>query len=240
MSYAAPRPRSFVATEACPSAPAVRVVIADGSLLVREGLARLLDAARIDVVERAGDLPALLQAVLLHRPDVAVVDIRMPPRHNDEGLRAADELATQAPSVAVLVLSQFAEPEYAATLLKKSPRGRGYLLKERLLNRDVLVSALHRVAGGETVVDPAIVEAAVSTRTGRDRLGPLTAREVEVLRLMAEGLTDRAICEKLVLSPKTVAAHVQHIFATLELPGDATDNCRVHAVLVYLTAQQRR
>ena len=125
MSHAAPWPRSFVATEACPSAPAVRVVIADGSLLVREGLARLLDATRIEVVERAGNLPALLQAVLLHRPDVAIVDIRMPPRHKDEGLRAADELATQAPSVAVLVLSQFAEPEYAATLLKKSRRGRG-------------------------------------------------------------------------------------------------------------------
>lgn len=218
----------------------MRVVIADDLLLVREGLARLLDAAGIEVVEQAGDLGGLMHAVLLHKPDVAIVDIRMPPRHKDEGLRAADELATQAPSVGVLVLSQFAEPEYAATLLRTSPRGRGYLLKERLLNRDVLVSAIYRVAAGETVVDPAIVEASVTTRTGRDRLGPLTAREVEVLRLMAEGLTDRGICEKLFLSPKTVATHVQHIFAKLDLPSDATDNRRVHAVLVYLTAQPRR
>ena len=218
----------------------MRVVIADDSLLVREGLARLLDAAGIEVVEQAGDLDALLHAVLLHRPDVAIVDIRMPPRHSDEGLRAASEIAKQAPSVGVLVLSQFAEPEYAATLLKTSPRGRGYLLKERLLNRDVLVSAIYRVAAGETVVDAAIVDATVATRTGRDRLGPLTAREVEVLRLMAEGLTDRGICAKLFLSPKTVATHVQHIFAKLDLPSDASDNRRVHAVLVYLTAQPGR
>ncbi|MBV8529527.1 MAG: response regulator transcription factor [Candidatus Dormibacteraeota bacterium] len=215
----------------------MRVVIADASLLVREGLARLLDAAGIEVVEQAGDLGALMHAVLLHRPDVAIVDIRMPPRHRDEGLRAADELATQAPSVGVLVLSQFAEPEYAATLLKTSPRGRGYVLKERVLHRDALVSALHRVAAGETVVDAAVVEASVATRTGRDRLGPLTAREVAVLRLMAEGLTDRGICERLSLSPKTAATHVQHIFAKLELPSDASDNRRVHALLVYLTAQ---
>lgn len=218
----------------------MRVVIADDLLLVREGLARLLDTAGIEVVEQAGDLGALMHAVLLHKPDVAIVDIRMPPRHKDEGLRAADALATQAPSVGVLVLSQFAEPEYAATLLRTSPRGRGYLPKERLLNRDVLVSAMYRVAAGETVVDPAIVEASVTTRTGRDRLGPLSAREVEVLRLMAEGLTDRGICERLFLSPKTVATHVQHIFAKLDLPSDATDNRRVHAVLVYLTAQPRR
>lgn len=218
----------------------MRVVIADDSLLVREGLARLLDAAGIEVVEQAGDLGALLHAVLLHRPDVAIVDIRMPPRHNDEGLRAADELATDAPSVGVLVLSQFAEPEYAAKLLRTSPRGRGYLLKERLLNRDVLVGAIYRVAAGETVVDAAIVDATVETRTGRDRLGPLTPREVEVLRLMAEGLTDRGICEKLFLSPKTVATHVQHIFAKLDLPSEASDNRRVHAVLVYLTGQPGR
>ena len=215
----------------------MRVVIGDDSLLVREGLARLLDAAGIEVVEQAGDLGALLHAVLLHRPDVAIVDIRMPPRHNDEGLRAADEIAADAPSVGVLVLSQFAEPEYAARLLKTSPRGRGYLLKERLLNRDVLVSAIYRIAAGETVVDAAIVDATVATRTGRDRLGPLTAREIEVLRLMAEGLTDRGICERLFLSPKTVATHVQHIFAKLDLPSHATDNRRVHAVLVYLTGQ---
>lgn len=218
----------------------MRVVIADESFILRDGVARLLDAADIEVVEQAGDLGALLHAVMQHRPDVAIVDSRMPPRHTDEGLRAAAAIAADAPSVGVLVLSQFAEPEYAAALLKTSPRGRGYLMKERLLNRDVLVSALDRVAAGETVVDAAIVEASVATRTGRDRLGPLTAPEVQVLRLMAEGLTDRSICEKLFLSAKTVATHVQRIFAKLDLPSDASDNRRVHAVLVYLTAQPGR
>ena len=213
----------------------MRVVIADDSLFVREVLARLLDTAGIEVVEEAGDLPALLHAALLHRPDVAVVDIRMPPRHSDEGLRAADELAAKSPAIGVLVLSQFAEPAYAASLLKTSPRGRGYLLKERLLSRDVLVSALHRIAAGETVVDAAIVNASVAT-AAPDRLAPLTAREVEVLRLMAEGRTDRGICEQLHLSAKTVATHVEQIFAKLDLPDDAGDNRRVHSVLAYLTS----
>ena len=217
----------------------MRVVIADDSLLVREGLARLLDAAGIEVVEQAGDLPSLLHAALLHRPDAVIVDIRMPPRHSDEGLRAADELAVKSPAIGVLVLSQFAEPSYAASLLKMSPRGRGYLLKERVLNRDVLIGALYRIAAGETVVDAAIVSASVAT-AARDRLAPLTSREVEVLRLMAEGRTDRGICEQLHLSPKTVATHVQHIFAKLDLPNDAGDNRRVHAVLAYLTSQSQR
>lgn len=217
----------------------MRVVIADDSLLVREGLARLLDASGIEVVAQAADVGSLLHAALLHRPDVAIVDIRMPPGFTDEGLRAADELAARSPAVGVLVLSQYAEPAYAALLLERSPRGRGYLLKERVLHRDELVGGLYRIAAGETVVDPAIVDATVSASAAQDRLSVLTAREVEVLRLMAEGRTDKGICEQLFLSPKTVATHVQHIFAKLDLPNDAGDNRRVHAVLAYLTAQPR-
>jgi DNA-binding NarL/FixJ family response regulator len=214
----------------------MRVVIADDALLIREGLARILTAAGIDVIEEVGDVPGLLHAVSLHRPDVAIVDIRMPPGYRDEGLTAAAEIQTRHPKVGVLILSQYVEPAYASALLESSGSRRGYLLKERVLHRDELLSALYRIAAGETVVDRAIVDAAFDAPSSGARLSVLSVREVEVLRLMAQGLTDRGICEKLFLSPKTVATHIQHIFAKLELPDSAGDNRRVHAVLAYLQA----
>lgn len=214
----------------------MRVVIADDSLLVREGLSRILAQAAIEVVAATGNVDGLVQAVSRYRPDVAIVDIRMPPGYSDEGLRAAELIGLSHPEVGVLVLSQYAEPAYAAALLTTAQTRRGYLLKERILHRDELVSALYRIAAGQSVVDSAIVDAAVDAPSAHAHLTALTRREVEVLRLMAQGLTDRGICERLFVSPKTVATHVQHIFSKLDLPDSARDNRRVQAVLTYLQA----
>jgi DNA-binding NarL/FixJ family response regulator len=212
----------------------VRVVIADDSLIVRQGLARMLTSADIEVVDTVGDADALHRTVALNRPDAAVIDVRMPPTFSDEGLTAANRLATERPDTAVLLLSQYDEPAYVTRLLETSPNRRGYLLKERVTHADVLIDALHRVHEGETVVDTTIVDTAISTPNANRRVDKLTERERDVLRCLAAGRTDRGICQELGLSPKTVATHIAHIFAKLELPDSAHDNRRVHAVLTYL------
>lgn len=213
----------------------MRVIVADDSLLIREGLTRILGSRGIELVGLAGDIAEALALVEAERPDVAVLDIRMPPGYADEGIAAAAGLARSHPELGVLVLSQHLELPYARALLDGTAGRRGYLLKERLLDADQLVGALYRIAAGDTVIDPAVVAAAVTAPSTARRLAPLTAREVEVLALLAEGLSDRGICRQLVLSPKTVATHIQHIFAKLDLPNDAGTNRRVHAVLAYLS-----
>lgn len=212
----------------------MRVVIADDALLIREGLTRVLAGCGIEVLAGAGSVSGLLDAIDAHQPDVAIVDIRMPPEFTSEGLRAAERLAVTHPDLAVLILSQYTEPAFAAALLADSPGRRGYLLKERILHPDHLVSALYRIAAGHTVVDAAVIDAAMSSATTNNRLSGLSARELEVLHLLAQGLTDRGICDQLVLSPRTVASHVRHIFTKLAIPGSDHDNRRVHAVLIYL------
>ncbi|HLX89751.1 MAG TPA: response regulator transcription factor [Acidimicrobiales bacterium] len=212
----------------------MRVVLADDALLVREGLSRVLAHAGVDVVASVGDLEELLAAVEAEQPDIAIVDIRMPPGYRDEGIQAAARLAQSHPDLGVLVLSQYVEPNYAAELIAASPGRRGYLLKERILHQDQLLQAMERIDAGETVVDPSVVDAAIATSRPSGRLGVLTDRELEVLHLIAQGLTDRGICDRLVLSPKTVATHTQHIFNKLGLPASSHDNRRVHAVLTYM------
>jgi DNA-binding NarL/FixJ family response regulator len=212
----------------------VRVVLADDAALLREGLARVLDGAGIEVVAQAGNADELLAAVEEQRPDMAVVDIRMPPTRSDEGLVAAERIGESHPEVGVLLLSQYVEAAYAMRLLEGG-RGRvGYLLKERVLDVDDFVAALRRVAAGETVVDPALVAQLVDRAREDDPLGELTAREREVLALMAEGLTDRGISERLYVTPKTTETHIRHIFAKLAIPATPAHNRRVNAVLTYL------
>ncbi|GAA4256866.1 response regulator transcription factor [Dactylosporangium darangshiense] len=214
----------------------LRVVLADDSLIIRAGLARLLEAGGIAVAGEAGDAEELLRAVALHAPDVAVVDIRMPPTHTDEGLRAAGRLRREHPGTAVLVLSQYIETAYAIELLDGGRTHVGYLLKDRVMDHAVLLGAVRRVHAGEVVVDSTLVDALLATPAVPAALAALSAREREVLALMAEGLTDRGIAERLTLSPRTVGTHVQHIFDRLGIADSWTDNRRVCAVLSYLRA----
>jgi DNA-binding NarL/FixJ family response regulator len=212
----------------------VRVVLADDAAVLREGLARVLTGAGVEVVAQAGDADELLEAVEAQRPDVAVVDIRMPPTRTDEGLVAAERIAERYPRTGVLVLSQHVDAAYALRLLE-SGRGRtGYLLKDRMLDVADFVAALERIASGETVVDPALVAQLVGRRQEDDPLDELTVREREVLALMAEGLTDRGISERLYVTPKTIETHIGHIFGKLGIPATPAHNRRVHAVLAYL------
>jgi len=212
----------------------VRVVLADDAALLRDGLARLLVEAGIEVAAQIGTAPELLAAVEEHNPDVAVVDIRMPPTHTDEGLAAAEEIGRRFPHVGVLLLSQYIEAGYALRLLKGNGERIGYLLKDRVLNLDDFVAALSRVAAGETVVDPALVSQLVGRARESSPLDQLTQRERDVLSLMAEGLTDRGISERLFVTPNTVETHVRHIIGKLGLPATPADNRRVRAVLAYL------
>ena len=213
----------------------MRVAVADDALLVREGLARILSALGIEVTVSAADIDELLHAVDRDPPDVAILDIRMPPGYSSEGLRAAAQLAVTHPQVGVLVLSQYREPSYAAALLATSVTRRGLpAQRARILYPDQLASALYRITAGEIVVDSAVIDDALGSAGANDRLTALSARELEVLRLLAQGLTDRGICDQLTLSPRTVASHVQHIFTKLALPDSDHDNRRVHAVLAYL------
>lgn len=216
----------------------MRVVIADDTALLRQGVARLLTDAGIEVVGEAAEGTALLALVEAERPDVALVDIRMPPSHSDEGLVAAEAIRRQFPATGVLVLSQYVEPAYALRLIDGADGRCGYLLKDRVLDARELVAAVERVAEGEVVVDPQLVDQLLGRRRDPDPLALLTPRERDVLRLMAEGLTDRGIAERLWLTPRTVETHVRHILSKLELPGDATTNRRVRAVLAYLRAQR--
>jgi DNA-binding NarL/FixJ family response regulator len=219
-----------------PTRPArtARVAIAEDSLLVREGLGRILRDVGFDVVGAAARVEGLLDLVERERPDVALVDIRLPPSYSDEGLRAAAEIRTHFPAVALLVLSQYVETEYALRLLQGSERRVGYLLKDRILDADQLKDAIMRVVAGGVVVDPSLVAELLDRRRRGGPLDELTAREREVLGLMAEGLTDRGIAERLYVTPKTVETHARHIFQKLSLPESALDNKRVHAVLTHL------
>lgn len=215
----------------------LRVVIADDSLLLRDGVARLLTSRGMDVVAEVGDLPALMAAVPEHRPDVAVVDIRMPPTGTDEGLRAAAELGQTCPALAVLVLSDHLEVRYATRLLEAGTPGRGYLLKQTVTELDDFVEAVRRVARGESVVDRAVVRRIVGRTQGRDPLGALTEREAEILALMAQGRTNAAIADEFHVSLRTVESHIASVFLKLGLDATRDDHRRVLAVLTYLEAR---
>ena len=214
----------------------MRVVVADDSLLTREGIVHVLREAGLDVVAEAGDADGLLQAVQSSQPDVAVVDIKMPPTHTDEGLRAAQRIREEYPHVGVLVLSQYLEPSYAIRLLETHPEQVGYLLKERVFAPSVLVDAVHRVNDGETVVDPSIVSTLFGRRRRQDPLAALSPREREVLSLVAEGLSNKAIAERLYVAERTVEAHVTQIFLKLRLDESPSSHRRVLAVIAYLRA----
>jgi len=214
----------------------LRLAIAEDSLLVREGLVRLLQDAGFDIVGEASTGAELLRLVECEEPDAALVDIRLPPTHSDEGLRAAAEIRTRFPSVALLVLSQYVEAEYALQLLEGDERRVGYLLKDRILEVSNLTDAITRIVDGGVVIDPVLVAQLLERRRQSDPLDDLTPREREVLGLMAEGLTDRGIAQRLYVAPKTVETHIRHVFAKLSIPESALDNKRVHAVLTYLRA----
>jgi DNA-binding NarL/FixJ family response regulator len=212
----------------------VRVVVADDSVLLREGVVRILADAGFDVVGQAGTADELLLKVRSYDPDVAIVDIRMPPTHSDEGLRAAQEIREKHPGVGVLVLSQYIEPTYAMELLAESAEGVGYLLKDRISDVRDFAEAVRRVGDGGSALDPAIVSQLVGRRRGADPLDALTPREREVLGLMAEGRSNQGIAERLVVTERAVEKHVTSIFSKLRLPAAAEDHRRVLAVLAYL------
>jgi len=212
----------------------MRVVIADDAPLIREGVARLLTENGVEVVDRVGDADAVLESVRDLRPDVALVDIRMPPTHTDEGLRAAREIRLRYPDTAVLVLSQHLEPDYALQLVEEKPEGVGYLMKERVGRIEQLLEAVQRVAAGECVVDRAVVDELLARRRLLDPIGELTSREREILALMAEGRSNQGISRTLWLSPKTVETHIRGAFAKLGIREAPEDNRRVLAVLAYL------
>ena len=212
----------------------MRVVIADDEVLLREGLERLLLEAGFDVVGKVGTADELRRKVELAHPDVVIVDIRMPPTHTDEGIVAAQEIRQSHPEVGVLVLSQHLESRYAMRLIEEHPGGTGYLLKQRVSNLGVLTDALMRLRDDECVIDPTIVARLVSRARPARELAELTEREREVLALMAEGRSNKAICARLFLSPKTVEAHVKHIFRKLDIDESPDDHRRVLAVLAYL------
>jgi len=214
----------------------VRVVLAEDSVLLREGLVRLLAEAGHEVVAAVGDAPSLLLAVAEHTPDVAVVDVRMPPDHTDDGLRAAVEARRRQPGLAVVVLSQYVEASYAADLLGDGRGGVAYLLKDRVADLDALARALDAVAGGGTALDPEVVAQLLARRRPDDPLAALTPREREVLALVAEGRSNTAIREALVVSEGAVEKHVANIFTKLGLPPSTSDHRRVLAAVTYLRA----
>ena len=212
----------------------VRVVVADDSVLLREGLVRLLEDSGFEVAGQAGDAEDLLRKVGAHKPDVAVVDIRMPPTHTDEGLVAAKEIRAKHPDTGVLVLSSYVESEYAMELLADSAEGVGYLLKDRVADVGEFASAVRRVAEGGSALDPTIVSRLVGRRRGSDPLADLTPREREVLEQMAEGRSNKAIASRLFVTERAVEKHVTSIFGKLRLPASSEDHRRVLAVLAYL------
>ncbi len=211
----------------------MRVVVADDAVLLREGLIRLLSENGHEVVAAVGDGPSLVDAVVAERPDVSIVDVRMPPSHTDEGLRAAVEARRLVRGAPVLVLSQYVEVSYADDLLADRRGAVGYLLKDRVAEISEFLDALARVAGGGTVLDPEVV-AQLVVRRGRDPLAELTQREREVLGLMAEGKSNTAIAKRLVVTDGAVEKHVKNIFTKLDLPPDEEQHRRVLAVLTYL------
>jgi DNA-binding NarL/FixJ family response regulator len=212
----------------------VRVAIAEDSVLLREGLARLLDDAGIEVVAHSADADDLLLKVRSYSPDVAIIDIRLPPTHNDEGLRAALEIRSKHPDVAVLVLSQYVELGLALTLLADSAEGVGYLLKDRISEVDEFVAALRRVAEGGSALDPIIVSTLLSRERPDNPLAQLTPRERQVLELMAGGSSNQGIADDLVITLRAVEKYVSSIFTKLGLPSTGSESRRVLAVLTYL------
>ena len=214
----------------------MRVVVADDTMLTRQGIVHLLREAGIEVVAEAEHAEGLLREVRLARPDVALVDIRMPPTHTDEGLVAAQTIRAEFPQVGVLLLSQYVEPSYALRLLQDQPERVGYLLKERVFDIATVVDALRRIMDGETVIDPTIVSRLVGRRRRQDPLTDLSEREREVLGLIAEGMSNRAIAARLVVTERTVEAHVTQIFHKLHLPESPDQHRRVLAVLAFLRA----
>jgi DNA-binding NarL/FixJ family response regulator len=215
----------------------MRVVVADDAVILREGLARLLDEAGFEVVGLAGDADELCALVERTHPDIAIVDIRMPPTHTDEGLRAAKQIRQRWPQVGILVLSQYVQARYAVELLAHGTEGVGYLLKDRVSDLDELASSVRRIGEGASVLDPAVVSQLVGQRRKGDTpLEDLTDRELEVLALMAEGRSNKAIAERLFITEHTVEKHVKNIFATLRLPQSHDDHRRVLAVVTFLNA----
>jgi len=212
----------------------MRVVIADDAVLLREGVARILEEAGFEVVGQAGNADELMLKVRSYDPNVAVVDIRMPPTHTDEGLRAAQEIREKHPGVGVLVLSQYVEATYAMELLSESAEGVGYLLKDRVSDVKEFADAVRRVGDGGSALDPTIVSQLVGRRRGDDPIDQLTPREREVLGLMAEGRSNSGIAERLVVTERAVEKHVTSIFGKLRLPAASEDHRRVLAVLAYL------
>jgi DNA-binding NarL/FixJ family response regulator len=212
----------------------VRAVIADDSVLLREGLARLLEEAGFEVVGQSGTAEDLLLKVRSYSPDVAIVDIRMPPTNTTEGLEAAKQIRERFPDVGVLLLSQYIEAGYALDLLQANAEGVGYLLKDRIHDVTEFADAVRRVGEGGSALDPAVVSRLVGRRRVDDPLADLTPREREVLELMAEGRSNQAIAERLVVTPRAVEKHVTSIFAKLRLPASAEDHRRVLAVLTFL------
>jgi DNA-binding NarL/FixJ family response regulator len=212
----------------------MRVALADDAAVLRQGLARVLAEAGIEIAAQAGTPDELLAAVAEIEPDVAIVDIRMPPTWSDEGFTVANTIRSRLPQVGVLLLSQYVEADYALKLLNTNPARTGYLLKDRVLDVSDLIDALERIAAGGTVVDPALVSRLFDRTHQPSPLDKLTPREREVLSLMAQGLTDRGIAERLYLTTNTVETHIRHVIAKLHLPSSSSDNRRVQAVLTYL------
>jgi DNA-binding NarL/FixJ family response regulator len=214
----------------------VRVVVAEDSVLLREGVVRVLESGGFEVVGQAGDAEDLLRKVRAHRPDVAIVDIRMPPTHTDEGLRAAHAIRSELPDVGVLVLSQYVDESYAMDLLAGGAESVGYLLKDRVADIERFLESVRRVADGGSALDPEVVSQMLGRRRAADPLAELTAREREVLGLMAEGRSNQAIAQELVVTDRAVEKHVTSIFAKLDLQATPHDHRRVLAVLAYLGA----
>jgi DNA-binding NarL/FixJ family response regulator len=214
----------------------MRVVVADDSVLLREGVVRLLEENGFEVVGQAGDAEDLIRKVRAHKPDVAVVDIRMPPTNTDDGLRAALEIRAELPDTGVLVLSQYVEEGYALDLVSESAGGVGYLLKDRVADLDRFIDSVRRVADGGSALDPEVVSQLVGRARRDDPLEELTPREREVLELMAEGRSNNAIAEKMTVTERAVEKHVTSIFGKLGLPPAPEDHRRVLAVLAFLRA----
>jgi DNA-binding NarL/FixJ family response regulator len=217
----------------------LRVTLGEDDVLLREGIARILTGAGLDVVAQSGDADDLLHRTLAHRPDVAIVDVQMPPRREDDGLRAAVELRRRQPTIGVLILSQFCEPAYVVGLIGERPEGIGYLLKERVGDVPAFVDAVTRVAAGGSALDPEVVGRMLGRRTLDDPLYPLTAREQAVLGAMAEGKSNLGIAQALFISLASVEKHVTAIFRKLDIAVADTEHRRVQAVLTYLRQQHR-
>jgi DNA-binding NarL/FixJ family response regulator len=214
----------------------MRIVIADDSFLVREGVRRLLEGEiDLDIVAVCEDFDDLMSAIERERPEVVVTDIRMPPTRTDEGIRAAEALRRTQPETGVVLLSQYAEPAYVRVLLAQGTEGRAYLLKERVADLDDLLLAIKEVAKGGSVIDPKVVEALVQTRSNAGELNRLTPREREVLAVMAQGKSNAAVAQELVLSQKAVEKHINSIFSKLGMSGDTEGHPRVRAVLLFLS-----